>query len=204
MHSTSTIRENLTKLGVDFTHMHPVHQAAREVANTKLKDESWSKNTYAKFMRDQFGVSITPEFRKQGEVYARYLVVLCTEHLVKYGVIEESPIMQELAFRVEKFEAEFPWIRPGYTGPSGMVVPPDEPVDVAVSVEGMTSIEDAPVAASGKPKRGVKQALGKAIYEECIAKGMTNAQIVQEFVGRLSMSVAGARTYAYNFKNGVW
>lgn len=202
MLSTSTIRENLIKLGVDFTHQMPVHQAAREVANVKLVGEQWSKRQYQDFIRDQFGLTVVPEYRKQAEVYARYLVVLCTEHLVNYGVLEETPILQQLTLKVEKYESDFPWVRPGYRGPSGGVTPEDEPV--VDNFESVRTIEEAPQAASGKPKRGAKQALGRAIYDECIAKGLPNADIVQMFVKRLNMSVAGARTYVYNFKNNKW
>lgn len=54
------------------------------------------------------------------------------------------------------------------------------------------------VKADGALKKGSKQILAKALYEQ--NKTMSNKELVQLFMKELGMSEAGSRTYVYNVK----
>ena len=51
---------------------------------------------------------------------------------------------------------------------------------------------------------GSKKEIGRRMYDEMIAEGKTEAQIRDRFMAELGMSLAGARTYVYNYRSNVW
>lgn len=199
--NTTEVRATLVGLGVDFQAEFPVFQAARQVANTKFKGLAWKAREYRTWMKEHFQLDIPVEYRAQGEVLVRYLIVILTEQVIS-GYVDWNVVRSELSLRLAKYESDYPWIRPGYTTTSGEVTPPDEPDELVVTSE--STIQSVPKGVGGKPRKGAKQALGKQIYEQMVAEGKTNQQIVQAFVEQLDMTIAGARTYAHNFKTGKW
>jgi hypothetical protein len=199
--NTTEVRTALIGLGVDFQAEFPVFQAARQVANTKFKGLPWNARQYQQWMKDTFQFDVGVEYRAQGEVLLRYLIVILTEQVIS-GCVDWNVVRSELNIRLLKYESEYPWIRPGYCTTSGEVTPPDEPEEVVINAQ--CSIQDLPKGVSGKPKKGVKQAMGKQIYEQMTADGKSNKEIVQALVEQLDMTLAGARTYAHNFKTGKW
>lgn len=91
----------------------------------------------------------------------------------------------------------------------GLLINPRVGTDVVPRViESSNSTEDVttdrPVVSSKVARGGSKKEIGRRMYDEMIAEGKTEAQIRDRFMAELGMSLAGARTYVYNYRSNVW
>lgn len=120
--------------------------------------------------------------------------------LVEHNVDNEQELLTKCEARIESF----------LTNPSNawMLVKPQLYQAVPTTNQTVTTAVDTKVAvkADGTIKKGGKQEVALALYDKFVLKvkpedALDNAGFIQLLIKELDMTLAGARTYAYNCKN---
>ncbi|PPD55505.1 MAG: hypothetical protein CTY12_00585 [Methylotenera sp.] len=169
--------------------------ACQEVGNM-IRDSATPLTTSSKLFNDFLSLDV----RFDDEVYARVCCKSMIQQIVeKNNIVDDSQVILDYANAYAKSFCEDPKWSYLWSKPENVTTATSD-VQVQVVKELDTKVA---VKADGSIKKGGKQILAQELYTKHVVDAttpLTNVEFIALIMKELDMSLAGARTYAYNAK----
>lgn len=166
--------------------------ACQEVGNL-IRDSATPLTTSSKLFNDFLSLDV----RFDDEVYARIACKSMVKQIVDAkNIVDDPQVILDNANVYAKSFCEDPKWSYLWSRPESVTVTADVQVQVVKELDTKVAVKE-----SGEIKKGGKQVLNLELYKKLVVDAevpLTNVQYIERIMKDLGMSLAGARTYAYN------